>query len=478
MILLLIEGTSQSQTLDTPQPTGVPLSLLQEVGEKIVTLPEDLTIHRRLKTVMQKKRETVESGKDLDWATGEALAFGTLLREGNDVRLSGQDVERGTFSHRHAVLHDQNVTNKFVPLSNIHPEQATFTVTNSNLSEFGVLGFELGYALEDPKTLVLWEAQFGDFFNGAQVSETRGNMTHPCCIKPAPNPTHTHPHQNSPPHKHQNRHRQPRLNPRPHAPPQVIVDQFLSSQEDKWARQSGLVMLLPHGYEGQGPEHSSARMERFLQMANDHPYQILDEITAAQKINMQVANCTTPASYFHILRRQVRRNFRKPLVIMTPKSLLRHPQARSSFDDMAEGTFFQPVLAEESEQDASAVKRVVLCSGKVYYDIIKERQSRGMEADLAVIRVEQVAPFPHKQVAEQVAKYPNADLVWCQEEHMNMGAWAYVEPRIETAVKQLMNIERRPRYVGRAPAAATAAGSSALHERELNTFMEELFTTK
>jgi len=341
------------------------------------------------------------------------------------VRLSGQDVERGTFSHRHAVLSDQKDFSKpfYEPLNNLGRDQAFFSISNSNLSEYATLGFELGYSLENPNALVLWEAQFGDFANGAQI----------------------------------------------------IIDQFLSSQEDKWLRQSGLVLLLPHGYEGQGPEHSSARVERFLQSSNEDPSVMPSEHMSMQiqETNWQVVNCSTPANYFHALRRQLHRDFRKPLIVMSPKSLLRLPL--SSLSDMAEGTRFRTVLPESGEGLVAAekVRRVIFCSGKVYYDLDKYRKENKIH-DVAVARVEQLAPFPFWAVANEAKRFPKADIVWCQEEPMNMGGWAHVMPRFETALKGNHKCAR-PRYAGRPPSASTATGRPEQHERELRRFLRDAF---
>ena len=387
--------------------TGVPLSLLKEVGETITTIPEGFTPHRQIAKVYEtRKKMIVDDNEPIDWATAEALAFATLICEGNHVRLSGQDVERGTFSHRHAVIHDQKTGKTYTPLSNVlqDQEKSQFTVSNSSLSEYGVLGFELGYALENPNSLVLWEAQFGDFANGAQI----------------------------------------------------IFDQFVSSGEAKWLRQNGLTVLLPHGYDGQGPEHSSARIERYLQMVDEDPYDVptIDEKqwftgghlgSQIQSVNMQVVNATTPANYFHVLRRQIHRQFRKPLIIFTPKNLLRLPEARSplfEFDDEADdkyikGARFKRLIMDEMETDRSPmppqkpdIKRVVMCSGKLYYEIALERNKRGLQSDVAVVRLEQLAPFPFDLVGREIRRYPNAEIVWCQEEPMNMGAYAHVQPRL------------------------------------------------
>jgi 2-oxoglutarate dehydrogenase E1 component len=344
-----------------------------------------------------------KSGEGFDWATGEALAFGTLLLEHYPVRLSGQDCGRGTFSQRHAVVYDQQTEERYVALNHIDGTQERFEVLDSPLSEAAVLGFEYGYSLAEPRALTLWEGQFGDFVNGAQV----------------------------------------------------IIDQFISSAESKWLRMSGLVMLLPHGYEGQGPEHSSGRVERFLQLCAEE--------------NWQVANCTTPANYFHILRRQLHRPYRKPLILMTPKSLLRHKLAVSALKDFAEGTSFRRVIGETEALDAKAVKRVVLCTGKVYYDLFEERQKRGLK-DVALVRVEQMYPFPAEELKAECAKYPGAGIVWCQEEPHNMGAWTFMDRRIEEALGQ------RPVYVGRADAAAPATGSLRRHNAEQAKLVDEALT--
>ncbi|DAZ93464.1 TPA: hypothetical protein N0F65_006523 [Lagenidium giganteum] len=418
--------------------TGVGKDVLQHVGAKLCDIPSGFALNRQLERIISAKKATIDSGEGIDWGTAEALAWGTLLLEGNHVRISGQDVERGTFSHRHAVLHDQETNDEFVPLNhlakktspsaplhynasdNVTELQAEFVATNSSLSEFGVMGFELGYSLENPNALVMWEAQFGDFANGAQI----------------------------------------------------MIDQFLSSGEDKWMRQSGLVLLLPHGYEGQGAEHSSCRVERFLQMTDDDPdvVPIMDEENRMQiqHTNWQVVYCSTPAQYFHVLRRQMHRDFRKPLISVQPKSLLRLRQAASKMDDMAEGTKFHRVLPEAMPEKLvrdDEVKRLVLCSGKVYYDMLQEREDRDVK-DVALVRVEQIAPFPFDKVAEVAAQYKNAEIVWAQEEPQNMGFWTYVAPRIETALNKINNDSRRPSYVGRSAAAAPATGYSAVHQIE------------
>ncbi len=391
--------------------TAVSLELLREVGLGFTHIPPNVHPHRTLKRVIDARRKAIETGEGIDWSTAEALAFGTLLVEGTPVRLSGQDCGRGTFSQRHSVIHDQESEERYIPLNHIRPQerggQEIYEVIDSLLSEAGVLGFEYGYSLAEPHALVMWEAQFGDFANGAQV----------------------------------------------------IIDQFLSSGESKWLRMSGLVMLLPHGMEGQGPEHSSARLERYLQLCAED--------------NMQVVYPSTPASYFHVLRRQIRRNFRKPLIVMTPKSLLRHKSAVSKLSDMGPGTSFhrlitpRPGLVPDAE-----MRRVVLCSGKVYYDLYEEREKRGLN-DVAILRIEQLYPFPKRNCEKHFARYRHADVVWCQEEPRNMGAWNFVQFRLEEVLASAGGVAKRPRYVGRPEMASPAAGSYKRHLAEQARLVEE-----
>ncbi len=378
--------------------TAVPIDLLRTVGHALSRKPDNFNLHPKIARQLDAKRQMIDTGRGIDWATAEAMAFGTLMTEGTNVRLSGQDSGRGTFSHRHSVLIDQVNEEKYFPLREICDGQGTFEVLDSPLSEAGVLGFEYGYALDDPHTLVLWEAQFGDFANGAQV----------------------------------------------------IIDQFISSGESKWLRFCGLTLLLPHGLEGQGPEHSSARLERYLQLCAED--------------NMQVVNTTTPANYFHVLRRQVRRNFRKPLVVMTPKSLLRHKLVVSDLADMATGTRFRRVLPEVDRLNGQ-VRRVVLCSGKVYYDLLQARREAGID-DVAILRVEQLYPWPRKGVMTQLARYPSAELVWCQEEPANMGAWTFVVPRLTDMLSTMRHEQRLPLYVGRKASASPATGLASVHKQE------------
>jgi 2-oxoglutarate dehydrogenase E1 component len=395
--------------------TGVAIGTLRQVGEGLARVPESFKLHRTAKRFLDNRRKMIETGQGLDWAMAEALAFGTLLKEGYKVRLSGQDVERGTFSQRHSVLFDQETEERYTPLNNLGGEQANFEVINSMLSEEAVLGFEYGYSLAEPKALTLWEAQFGDFANGAQV----------------------------------------------------VVDQFISSGERKWLRMSGLVMLLPHGYEGQGPEHSSARLERYLQLCAED--------------NMQVANCTTPANYFHVLRRQMHRNFRKPLILMTPKSLLRHKRAVSRLDELAEGSTFHRLLYDDAEMHEGEaielapdekVRRVVICSGKVYFDLYDEREARGID-DIYLLRVEQLYPFPLKATGDLLSRFPDAEIVWCQEEPQNMGGWTFVEPRICAVLEGLKQGHKPVRYAGRTASASTATGLMSKHIAQRDHLVDE-----
>ncbi|WP_034999522.1 2-oxoglutarate dehydrogenase E1 component [Beijerinckia mobilis] len=397
--------------------TGVEIERLKEIGERLVTVPEGFHIHKTIGRLLDNRRKMIETGTNIDWAMGEALAFGTLVDEGHPVRLSGQDSERGTFSQRHSVLIDQETEARYVPLNHIRDEQANYEVINSMLSEEAVLGFEYGYSLAEPNALVLWEAQFGDFANGAQV----------------------------------------------------LFDQFISSGERKWLRMSGLVCLLPHGYEGQGPEHSSARLERYLQLCAED--------------NMQVANCTTPANYFHILRRQLKRDIRKPLILMTPKSLLRHKRAVSTLEELQVGSSFHRVLLDDAEQGKAEkiklvkddkIRRVVLCTGKVYYDLFEEREQRGID-DVYLLRVEQLYPFPLKALVNILSRFKKADVVWCQEEPKNMGSWTFVEPYIEWVLGQAGGKATRPRYAGRPASAATATGLMSKHLAQIKAFMDEVY---
>ena len=397
--------------------TGVPLGRLKAIGEAITTVPDGFRIHKTIQRFVDARREMAVSGRALDWAMAEALALGSLLDEGTPVRLSGQDSERGTFAQRHSVLADQQTGERYAPLKHIRDGQARCEIINSPLSEEAVLAFEYGYTLAEPNALVLWEAQYGDFANGAQV----------------------------------------------------VFDQFISTGERKWLRMSGLVCLLPHGNEGQGPEHSSARLERYLQNSAED--------------NWQVANCTTPANYFHILRRQMRRDFRKPLILMTPKSLLRNRRARSDMADLADGSSFHRILRDCAEIGPGEairlagdenIRRVILCSGKVYYDLYEEREKRGV-SDVYLLRIEQLYPFPAKSVAMELRRFRQADVVWCQEEPRNMGAWTFVDPYLEWALHKMEAKSVRARYVGRPAAASPAVGTMSQHAAQLAAFLQQAF---
>ncbi|MGE0045116.1 MAG: 2-oxoglutarate dehydrogenase E1 component [Hyphomonadaceae bacterium] len=398
--------------------TEVSKQKLKQLGRKITEIPQGVAMHKTVQRVIENRRKAIEEGANIDWALGEHLAFASLLDEGFDVRLSGQDSCRGTFSQRHSHFIDQVTEERYTPLNHIRDGQAHYEVIDSLLSEEAVLGFEYGYSLADPNTLTLWEAQFGDFVNGAQV----------------------------------------------------IIDQFIASGERKWLRMSGLVMLLPHGYEGQGPEHSSARLERFLQLCAED--------------NMQVVNCTTPANYFHALRRQIHRDFRKPLIVMTPKSLLRHKRCVSRLDDMGPGSSFHRVLWDDADAQHPTnatstklvadgdIRRVVLCSGKVYYDLIEEREKRGID-DVYVLRLEQFYPWPIKSLAHELTRFPHAEMVWCQEEPKNMGGWSFVDPWLALTLEKLATEAKRVRYVGRPATASTATGLMSKHLKELEALLSE-----
>jgi len=412
-------GLKTAETGDAPRrgDTGIAISQLKSLGKTLTEVPEGFSLHKTVGRILENRRKAIDTGAGIDWATGEALAFGSLIAEGHPIRLSGQDVERGTFSQRHSVLFDQDIEERYIPLNAMASGSARFEVVNSMLSEEAVLGFEYGYSLAEPNALTLWEAQFGDFANGAQV----------------------------------------------------VIDQFISSGEKKWLRMSGLTLLLPHGYEGQGPEHSSARLERYLQLCAED--------------NMQVVNLTTPANYFHVLRRQLKRDFRKPLIIMTPKSLLRHKRAVSTLDTMGPDTSFHRLLWDDAEYLKGEkiklavdekIRRVVLSSGKVYYDLYEEREKRGID-NVYLLRVEQLYPFPAKALMDELSRFSKADVVWCQEEPKNMGGWTFVEPYLEWVLAQIGGKSERPRYVGRAASAATATGLMARHVAQLNAFLEEAF---
>ncbi|MGA0214780.1 MAG: 2-oxoglutarate dehydrogenase E1 component, partial [Pelagibacteraceae bacterium] len=396
--------------------TGVSKDKIINIGKKITSIPNDFKIHKTLEKIFETKHKMFTNNIPIDWSTAEALAFGTLLEDGFSVRLSGQDSGRGTFSQRHSVLRNQESHERYIPLNNISKEQKKFEVIDSLLSEFAVLGFEFGYSLSEPDTLVLWEAQFGDFANGAQI----------------------------------------------------IIDQFIMSGEAKWGRASGLVLLLPHGYEGQGPEHSSARLERYLQMC-------------AQD-NVQVVNCTTPANYFHALRRQMHRDFRKPLIIMTPKSLLRHKQCVSYLDDFTKENTFHRVLPDRAYnkdfgliklKEDKKIKKVIICSGKIYFDLIDAREKTKND-EVAVIRIEQIYPFPVKRLGKELKRYSNADFYWCQEEPLNMGAWNTVKRYIDRTLEIINFNTKSVEYIGRRPSASTATGNLNKHLAQQKEILEKV----
>ena len=399
--------------------TSIAEETYTEVGAALTRVPEGYPLHKTVARMLDTKAKMIESGEGIDWATGEAMAFGSLLTEGFPVRLSGQDSTRGTFSQRHSGLVSQETEERFYPLNNIRAGQAQYEVIDSMLSEYAVLGFEYGYSLAEPNALTLWEAQFGDFANGAQI----------------------------------------------------MFDQFISSGESKWLRMSGLVCLLPHGFEGQGPEHSSARLERFLQMCGQD--------------NWIVANCTTPANYFHILRRQLHRDFRKPLIMMTPKSLLRHKLAVSRKADFTEGSSFHRVLWDDAEYGNSdtqlvsddKIRRVVMCSGKVYYDLLEERDARGID-DVYLMRIEQYYPFPAQSTVRELERFKTAEIIWCQEEPKNQGAWSFIEPNLEWVLGRIKADHRRPVYVGRATSASPATGLASTHKKQQAVLVDDALTIK
>ncbi|MEM1074814.1 MAG: 2-oxoglutarate dehydrogenase E1 component, partial [Pseudomonadota bacterium] len=397
--------------------TGIKKETLEEVATSLTRVPEGFPLHKTVGRLLEAKKEMFESGKGIDWATAEALAFGSLLTEGYPVRLAGQDSTRGTFSQRHSGLVNQNTEERYYPLNHIRQGQAHYEVIDSMLSEYAVLGFEYGYSMAEPNALTLWEAQFGDFANGAQI----------------------------------------------------MFDQFISSGESKWLRMSGLVCLLPHGFEGQGPEHSSARLERFLQMCGQD--------------NWIVANCTTPANYFHILRRQIHRSFRKPLILMTPKSLLRHKMAVSTVEEFTTDSSFHRLMWDDAQQGNSntklvadkKIKRVVMCAGKVYYDLLEERDARGIN-DVYLLRVEQFYPFPAQSAVKELERFKQAEVVWCQEEPKNQGAWYFIEPNIEWVLSRIKAKHPRPRYVGRATSASPATGLASQHKAQQAALVNDALT--
>ncbi|CAG8608971.1 10192_t:CDS:10 [Paraglomus brasilianum] len=398
--------------------TGVQKSILEKVGRTSVT-PENIVIHPRLqKYHIDARLSKISEGKRIDWATAEALALGSLLLEGHNVRLCGQDVGRGTFSQRHAMLVCQDTEKVAIPLNSLAEDQGMLEVTNSNLSELAVVGFEYGMSIESPNNLNIWEAQFGDFFNGAQV----------------------------------------------------IIDTYISSGEVKWLRQSGLVLLLPHGYDGAGPEHSSCRIERWLQLSNDR-FDVLNEKIPVN-LNMHIVNPTTPAQYFHALRRQLKRNYRKPLIVVAPKTLLRLPAAASDLNDMTPGTSFRPILGDTAITNKQSIEKIVFVSGKFYYDLFKERQAKKLEDRIAIVRIEELTPFPKEDIVNEMKTYSNAnDFIWCQEEPLNNGAYTFMAPRLT----QILPFGSKLKYVGRPVSAAPAVGVAKWHHKEHAAILRDVF---
>ena len=374
--------------------------MLRNISDKINVIPNEINVHKTISKIFQNRKKTIDQGFNIDWSSAEALAFGSLLEEGFPVRFVGQDSGRGTFSQRHSVLRNQLDNTRYIPLNSISKNQKKFEIVDSFLSELAVLGFEYGYSLVEPNTLTIWEAQFGDFANGAQV----------------------------------------------------IIDQFITSGESKWGRASGLVMLLPHGYAGQGPELSSARLERYLRLCAED--------------NLQVVNCSTPANYFHVLRRQLCRDFRKPLIIMTPKSLLRNKLCVSNLDDMLEEKSFHRVMDDKNKSiNDKDVKRLVICSGKVFYDLFEAREKNKL-FNIKILRLEQIYPFPIKSLQEFISKSPQAEIIWCQEEPENMGSWSFIDRRLEKVLIDCNCKYKRPVYVGRPEAASPATGTMSRHLKE------------
>jgi len=431
-ILKPAEDILESFRHGPPRDTGVEIPLLKELGTKITTLPDTVKAHPQVKKIYEARYHSIQEGKGIDWATAESLAFASLIHDGYGVRLSGEDVERGTFSHRHAVIWDQTTDAKYVPMKQLVAPEDRYRVTfsNSHLSEFGVLGFEYGHSLANPNFLSIWEAQFGDFANEAQV----------------------------------------------------IIDNFLASGESKWGTQSGLVLLLPHGYDGQGPEHSSARLERFLELSDDDIFNIpTKEQYKSQKelpflnCNIQVCVPTTASNYFHLLRRQLRRNFRKPLVVMAPKKLLKYKGAASDLDEFKLAYRFRRVLYEKYPEELvepAKVRKVICCSGQVYYDLLDARRNNQIK-DTAILRFEQISPFPYDRVRLICESYPNAKIVWCQEEHFNMGAFSFVQPRFNVILKEYNKQDIK--YFGRHTSAASATGLTKTHNKELQQFLKEVY---
>ncbi|XXQ36698.1 Transketolase-like pyrimidine-binding domain-containing protein [Plasmodiophora brassicae] len=414
-------GMRQASDMTAPVDTGVDSMLLRQVALASVQLPDHMIIHPRLmRSHVEARRDVVNAGRGIDWATAEAMAFGSLLHEGYNIRISGQDVQRGTFSQRHATFTDQKTDEQYTPLCHLGEDCGTFYPANSHLSEFAVLGFEFGYSWESPKNLVIWEAQFGDFWNTAQV----------------------------------------------------IVDNFIATGEDKWIRQSGIVMLLPHGYDGAGPEHSSAKVERVLQLCSSDEFAQPDRV-----VNMSVVNCTTPSNYFHALRRQMHASHRKPLIVIAPKTILRLPEAVSTLDDMGPGSHLLPVLSDCSNEDCERVRRLAFVSGKIYYDLVKARSSVSNPEQYSIVRIEELCPFPFELIVKELNRYPQVEQVaWVQEEPSNAGCWTFVGPRLQRAIEASRTCSSiRLQYLGRKASASPAVGALEVHKKEAKSVIEALF---
>lgn len=409
----------------TPKKTNVSKEELLDIGRKIFTLPQSLKAHPTIRRIFEDRVKALEEGTHIDWGSGEALGWATLMNQGYRVRIGGEDVERGTFSHRHSIVHDQDTDERYCIFSPIEKKKRQFTAANSILSEFGALGFELGYSLYSPNNLVIWEAQFGDFSNGGQT----------------------------------------------------IIDQYISSQESKWDIKSGLTLQLPHGMDGMGPEHSSCRLERYLELMEDHPRKIESEENEIQGTNMQVCYLTNPANYFHLIRRQLLRDFRKPLILAVSKKLMKNKNCSASLDQFTKTEYFEKLIGEQNPVIAGNPKKVeklVFCSGQIYFDARDARDAKNAN-HIALIRLEQIAPFTFSNIKEQMDLYPNAQIYWLQEEHMNQGMWTYVRPRFNTAIKEFKHHSKKVKYIGRTPSPAPATGLGSMHQEQHKKLIEDIF---